>query len=94
MSRDYRRPTRTDTMSAASAESLGPLAMPLWAFLAVWLICAVIAAFSWDNLIANTQGANSFGVTARVVLAVSFGLPGAGVVSFVVGIFRRPASAA
>jgi hypothetical protein len=28
-----------------------------------------------------------------VVLAVSFGLPGAGVVSFVVGIFRRPASA-
>jgi hypothetical protein len=62
--------------------------MPLPYFLLVWLVCAVIAAFIWDNLIANTPGAVNFTFTARVVLAVSFGLPGAGLVSLICGIVR------
>lgn len=74
---------------AAAVRDCGALAMPLPYFLAAWLVCAVIAAFSWDNLIANTPGAVDFGFVARVVLAVGFGLPGAGLVSLLAGIARE-----
>lgn len=67
----------------------GALAMPLHYFVGTWAVCAIAAAFIWDNLIANTPGAVAFGFAARVVLAVSFGLPGAGLVSLMAGITRE-----
>ena len=90
MSRDYRQISRTRRNAPVEVRrEYGPLAMPLSYFLVVWLACAVLAGFSWDNLITNTPGAVSFGVTARIVLAVSFGLPGAGLVSLLVEHYSR-----
>lgn len=90
MSRDNRQMSRTRRNAPAEAQrpDYGALAMPLPYFLAVWLLCAIIAGFSWDNLIANTPGSIAFGFAARAILAVSFGLPAAGLVSLLCGIVR------
>jgi hypothetical protein len=66
--------------------------MPMSVFLVVWLVCAVLAAISWDNLVTSTPAANgqlSISFLQLVVLGASFGLPGAGLVSFAVGIIRN-----
>ena len=90
MSRDRRQLSRMrKSMQAEVRRDYGALAMPLQYFLSIWLVCAIAAAFIWDNLIANTPGALSFAVTARILLAIGFGLPGAGLVSLLVGIVRE-----
>ncbi len=90
MSRDFRQATRARrNPPAAAARDFGALAMPLSLFILTWIVCAAIAALSWDNLIGNTPGAIDFGVTARLVLAVSFGLPGAALVSLACGVVRE-----
>ncbi len=73
--------------SAASDPVLG-LSMPV--FLAIWLVCAVVAGISWENLVTNTPASTPLHSTflARIVLSVSFGLPGAGFISMAVGLFR------
>jgi hypothetical protein len=70
----------------------GPLAMPMPVFLVIWLVCAIVAAISWDNLVTTTPAANgqlTISFLQLVVLGTSFGLPGAGLVSFAVGIIRN-----
>jgi hypothetical protein len=60
-------------------------------FLGIWFVCALLAAISWDNLVANTPtvGGNlSIGFTSLVILSATFGLAGAGLVCFAVSIVR------
>jgi hypothetical protein len=61
-------------------------------FLGIWLVCAVLAGISWQNLVSNTlasNGALSISFPALLVLSVSFGLPGAGLVCFAISIVRN-----
>ena len=89
MSREYRASARTRKNTVVeSRRDYGVLAMPLPYFFLAWFLCSIIAAFSWDNLIGNTPGAIDFGFSARLILAVGFGLPGAGLVSLAASIIR------
>jgi hypothetical protein len=64
--------------------------MPL--FLIIWLVCAVIAGISWQNLVDNTPAVGKLSISfpAMIVLSLSFGLPGAGLVAMALDIIRRP----
>jgi polyferredoxin len=80
------RPTRV----TQEPSSLG---VNVLTFLVIWLVCALLAAWSWNNLVTNTPtvGGNlsiSFG--ALLVLSSTFGLAGAGLVCFAISIVRDP----
>jgi hypothetical protein len=67
-------------------------AMSIPPFLAVWLVCAILAGISWENLVANTPTSGApltIGFPALIVLSVSFGLPGAGLAAFAWGIMHN-----
>jgi len=69
------------------------LGVSLPVFLGIWLVCAVIAGFVWQDLVANTNNQAqqlSISVSAMFVLSITFGLPGAGLVCFAWSILREP----
>lgn len=73
---------------ATEPEGFG-VTMPV--FLGIWLICAIIAGLVWQNLVNNTLGSNLvITFPAMIVLSLSFGIAGAGLVAMLVDIFRRP----
>jgi len=65
------------------------LAMSVPAFLAIWAVCAFLAGISWANLVSNTGPGDTITFPELLVLSVSFGLPGAGLVAFAWGIIRE-----
>jgi hypothetical protein len=60
-------------------------------FLVLWLVCAIAAGISWENLVGNTPAATPLHITfpALLVLSVSFGLPSAGLLAMAIDMFRR-----
>ena len=67
------------------------LGMSLPMFLILWLVCAIAAGISWQNLVDNTPASTPLHISfpALLVLSISFGLPVAGLVAMAVNIFRR-----
>jgi hypothetical protein len=67
------------------------LGMSLPVFLVLWLVCAIAAGISWQNLVDNTPATTPLhlSVPALLVLSISFGLPTAGLIAMAVAIFRR-----
>ena len=61
-------------------------------FLGIWLVCAIVAGLVWQNLVDNTPAVSRLVITfpAMIVLSLSFGIAGAGLVSMAIDIFRRP----
>ena len=73
-------------------EEIGGFGVTMPVFLGIWLVCALLAGISWSNLVSNTLSVGKLGMTpiALIVLSVSFGLPGAGLVCMAWDIIRRP----
>jgi hypothetical protein len=67
------------------------LGMSIPLFLCIWLVCAIVAGLSWENLVSNTPASTPLHMSfpALLVLSVSFGLPGAGLIAMAIDIFRK-----
>ena len=65
------------------------MSMPV--FLVLWLVCAIAAGISWQNLVDNTPASTPLHLSfpALLVLSASFGLPVAGLIAVAVAIVRR-----
>jgi hypothetical protein len=75
-----------------ATEEPSALAMPLWTFFCVWIVCAAGAAISWNNLVTNTPTAGtplSITFPELLVLSITFGLPGAALINFACGVFSE-----
>jgi hypothetical protein len=73
-------------------EQPGDFGVTMPVFLGIWLVCAIIAGISWQNLVDNTPAVGKLSISfpAMIVLSVGFGLPGAGLVCMALDVFRRP----
>jgi hypothetical protein len=65
--------------------------MSIPVFLCIWLVCAIVAGISWENLVTNTAASTPLHISfpALLILSVSFGLPGAGLIAMAIDIFRK-----
>ena len=70
----------------------GSFGVTMPVFFAIWLVCAIVAGISWQNLVDNTLIVGKTGISfpAMLVLSLGFGLPGAGLICMAVDIIRRP----
>lgn len=67
------------------------LGMSIPVFLCIWLVCAIVAGISWENLVISTPASTPLHISfpALLVLSISFGLPGAGLIAMAIDIFRK-----
>lgn len=73
-------------------DQAGGFGVTMPVFLGIWLVCAIIAGISWQNLVDNTPAVGKLTISfpAMLVLSLSFGLAGAGLVAMAIDIARRP----